>query len=263
MPRRLRKHSRSNRVYAEAEASHPSHPHPHRKISQSQSQSQSKPVKESHETLKRELLRIHHRNRKASPRRQRRRRRSRRIANVVPSNSMKDEDAALSLYRDYSSLSKNFKALSKYHVNARRKQCPTCVKCRKKRPKKVMFPCEHLCLCSACSVPMPKQCPLCKCPVQVVLQNADNVIDNYWLWVDEVESPLTATFIGCFRVKSYDAINAAIATAEQRKQTENIELDVDDEKLFQKRRTSWMRHFLCPFTSCSYVRVRARPRASS
>ena len=253
------------RVYAEAEASYPSHSHPHRKISQSQ----SKPVKESHETLKRELLKIHHRNRKARPRRQRRRQRSSRIANVVPSNSMKDEDAdadaaAVDYSKNYSKLSSDFKALSKYHVNARRKQYPTCVKCRKKRSKKVIFPCEHLCLCSACSVPIPKQCPLCKCPVQVVLQNKDNVIDNYWVWVDEVESPLTATFIGCFRIKSYNAINAATATAEQRKQTENIELDDDDEKVFfQKRRTSWMRHFLCPFTSCSYVRVRARPRASS
>lgn len=260
MPRRLRKHSRSIRVYAEAEASHPSHPHRNQI-----SQSQSKPVKESHETLKRELLRIHHRNRKARPRRQRRRRRSSRIANVVPSNSIKDEDAALSLSlysKNYSKLSYDFKASSKYHVNARRKQCPACVKCRKKQSKKVIFPCEHLCLCSACSVPIPKQCPLCKCPVQVVLQNIDNVIDNYWLWVDEVESPLTATFIGCFRVKSYDTINAAIATAEQRKQTENIELDDDDENLFQKRRTSWMRRFLCLITSCSYERVRARPRAS-
>ena len=257
MPRRLRKHSRS-RVYAEAEASHPSHPQ--RKISQSQ----SKPVKESHETLKRELLRIHHRNRKARPRWQRRRRRSSRIANVVPSNGngMKDKDAALSLSKNYSKLSCDFKALSKYHVNAKRKQCPTCVKCRKKQSNKVIFPCEHLCLCSACSVQIPKQCPLCKCPVQVVLQNKDNVIDNYWLWVDEVESPLTATFIGCFRVKSYDAINAAIATTEQRKQTENTELNDDDENLCQKRRTSWMRRFLCQITSCSYVRVRARPRAS-
>ena len=254
MPR-LRKHSRSIRVYAENDAA----------TARISSQSRSTSGKESPETLKLELLRIHHRNRKEKPRRQKRRRRSSRIANgtndslVVPRYTMKD--ASYSYSKNYLKLSKDFVAASKYHVNSRRKTCPTCVKCMTKRSKKVIFPCEHVCLCSACSVP--KQCPICKCPVHVVLENADNVIDNYWLWVDEVvESSLTTSFIGCFQLKSYEAINAAIAAQhqlqhQQRKQTENLEHD--DESFFQKRRksSSWMRRFLCPITSCSYY-ARAR-----
>ncbi len=261
---RLRKGSRSFRIYAEIDTA-TSHSHSHR-------------GKESLETLKHELLKIHHRHsndsRKAIPRRQKRRRRSTqrpsRVVDDTSESSLLNNLKGSSYSKDYSKLSKDFVVSSRYHINIKkstRKGYPTCVKCKMKRSNKVVFPCEHLlCLCSTClDSDIPKQCPICKCPVHVVLEHSDNVIDRYWLWVDEGKSPLTSTFTECFQLKSYDAINAAIVT-QQRRQTEHGQETGDvedkhcDENVFQKqkRRSSWMNKILCPIASVSNACARSR-----
>jgi hypothetical protein len=116
---------------------------------------------------------------------------------------------------------------------------PTCVSCLTKRSKNVIFPCEHLCLCNACLDTAPKQCPLCKCSVHVVLHYTGNVIDEYWKWVDEVKSPLTTSFMENFRLNSNGAINAAVVKKER------IDLEHHEENVPWKRRSRWMRLLLC------------------
>ena len=260
---------RSRRIYAEIETAASCS---HRVISQSRKQpSEETPEFES---LKSELLKIHHRryttkttNRKPEPRRQDRRRRSKRVGNgtneSLPPSNMK----GASYSRNYLKLSTDFVASSKYHVNSRRRKYPACVKCMTKRSKLVMFPCEHLCLCNGCldRDGIPKQCPLCNSSVHVVLEHTDNVISRYWLWVNEEKSSITESFSRGFRLKSSAAINAAAAIAaqqQQAKQTKNDEPHV--ENVFQERqsRSSWLRHLLCPRDSFPYVWARsARARA--
>ena len=178
MPYRLSKGSRSSRIYTEIDTT-TSHSHSHRGKSQTR--------KETHETLKHELLKIHHRHsndRKARPRRQKRRRRPRsRVGDGTNKSLLLNDLKDASYSKDYSKLSKDFVVASRYHINinkSTRKGYPTCVQCKMKRSKKVVFPCEHLCLCSTClDSYIPKQCPICKCPVHIVLEHSDDVIDRY------------------------------------------------------------------------------------
>ena len=258
---RFRKDSRSFRIYAEIDtATSHSHSHTHRGRGKLQLQSQLQSQTESPETLKHELLEIHHRysNDRKRPRRQRRRRRTSWVGDGTDErlllSNLKD---ASSYCKDYSKLSKDFVVASRYHLHVcSRKRYPTCVTCKTKRSEKVIFPCEHLCLCTAClgRDGIPTQCPICKSAVHVVFEHTDDAIDRYWLWVDEGKSPLTASFTECFRLKSYGAIDAAIAVTQQRqrRQTEHVEVEhkyCDGNVIFQKqkkkRRSSWISKFLC------------------
>ncbi len=261
----LRKGSRSFRIYAEIDTA-TSHSHSHRVKSQLR--------KESPATLKHELLKIHHRHsndrRKAGRQKRRPARRPSRVGDGSSESSLLSNLKGASYSKDYSKLSKEFVVASRYHINMNksRKGYPTCVKCKMKRSKKVVFPCEHLCVCSAClDNDIPKQCPICKCPVHVVLDYSDDIIDRYWLWLDEGKSPLTTSFTECFQLKSYDAIDAAIVIQQRSEAKHGQETDDDvkhkhcDENIFQrqKRRSSWMNKILCPIASvCARARsVRA------
>jgi rubrerythrin len=240
---------RSRRIYAETTVSADSHSYYYehlvselRQISQPR---QRRTRSESHETLKRELLKIHHRRNttKRNTKTRRQKRRSRRVENGIKENDSVTSIQDASYSKNYAKLSKDFVATSRYQVDSRRRRDPTCVSCLTKRSKNVIFPCEHLCLCNACLDPAPKQCPLCKCSVHVVLHYTGNVIDEYWKWVDEIKSPLTASFTEKFRLNSNGAINAAVVKKER------IDLEHHEGNVPWKRRSSWMRLLLCPRVS--------------
>lgn len=83
--------------------------------------------------------------------------------------------------KDYLRLSQEYKLMERYRSNthlSKSSQLHTtlaCLGCQRRGPDKVLFPCEHACICSSClKSSLPKCCPLCKEVIQE--------------WCDEVRS---------------------------------------------------------------------------
>ena len=235
--------SKSRRVYSETTVDSQSYEY---LVSELEQIRMSQTRQQTPQTLKHELLKIHHRRSTKSKPRRRQKRLSRliRVANDINENDTDFlRDASYS--KNYAKLAKDFVVSSRYCANSLgRRRDPTCVSCLTNRSENVIFPCEHLCLCDACldRAEAPKQCPICKCSVHVVLKYTGNVvIDEYIQWVDEVKSPLTKTFMQNFRLNSTGTINAAMVN-QQRMQTEYVE---------HHEESSWMKLLLCRRTSNS------------
>ena len=95
--------------------------------------------------------------------------------------------------KDYILLAREYKRMEKYRIRPREREtahqllCVTCSRCGD--IDKVFFPCLHRCMCSNCQYKLtqPKQCPLCHAPISIILNNTENVYEDYWSWVDEVK----------------------------------------------------------------------------
>mmetsp|Transcript_23722 Transcript_23722/g.37337 ORF Transcript_23722/g.37337 Transcript_23722/m.37337 type:complete len:324 (+) Transcript_23722:193-1164(+) len=158
------------------------------------------------ESLKRDLLDIHRRNSVHTSKKKKRHSKmvnplheeDDQLDDQLPNASM-DMDAKnvidlASYTKDYIHLSKEYKQMEKYRVCTSKRDTshqPACVSCsrRSRYLDKVFFPCEHMCVCDVClDRKMPKQCPLCKATIRVVLNHTGNENEEYWKWVEEVSS---------------------------------------------------------------------------
>lgn len=93
--------------------------------------------------------------------------------------------------KDYILLAREYKRMEKYRIHPREIETDhqlSCVTCsRRGGLDRVFFPCQHRCVCSNCQDKMkPKQCPLCHVPIMIILDNTENVYEEYWIWVDQV-----------------------------------------------------------------------------
>ena len=92
--------------------------------------------------------------------------------------------------KDYVRVSNEYKQMEpfRYSPHPTTDLHPTCISCKNRsvRLDKVLFPCEHRCLCSICIKSlMPKQCPLCNATIRAIF-DLDNAHESYWDWVEEV-----------------------------------------------------------------------------
>lgn len=123
--------------------------------------------------------------------------------------------------KDYPTLAKEYKRMEKYRIHPREvvKESDTehlsCVICsRQGGLDKVFFPCQHRCVCSSCllsTATPPKQCPLCHAGISIVLNNTSKVYEEYWNWVEEVQTSTSTAFVKSFFIQSKDAIRLAMA----------------------------------------------------
>lgn len=123
--------------------------------------------------------------------------------------------------KDYTTLAKEYKRMEKYRIHPRGavkesdNEHLSCVICsRQGGLDKVFFPCQHRCVCASCILntakPL-KQCPLCHAGISIVLSNTSNVYDEYWTWVEEVQTSTSTAFVKSFFIQSKDAIRLAMA----------------------------------------------------
>ena len=97
--------------------------------------------------------------------------------------------------KDYLRLSKEYKLMERYRSNPhsfKSKQLHTssvCLRCQRNIPDKVLFPCEHACMCSSClKSSLPKHCPLWNEIIRQVFDRDGKERERYWEWCDEVSS---------------------------------------------------------------------------
>jgi hypothetical protein len=148
----------------------------------------------STESLKRELIDAYHKQISTDPghSNQRKNRANNapvndsHVVNLLQSMEMEKTEKYT---KDYVGLSKAYKLMETYRLN-HRGTCPACLFCNKaRRLDKVLFPCEHVCVCSSClERTEPKRCPLCKDVIRRVLDCNGHEHDDYWRWVEEVSS---------------------------------------------------------------------------
>ncbi|KAL3800048.1 hypothetical protein ACHAW5_003696 [Stephanodiscus triporus] len=167
--------------------------------------------------LKRDLLRIYQMKKKKKKRYS-----SKKIApwdELKPITSLTSIHAKYhdleSYSKDYILLAREYQWMEKYRIHPREIEtahqlsCVTCL--RRGGLDKVFFPCQHRCVCSNCQDKMkPKQCPLCHDPIMIILDNTENVYEEYWTWVDEVQPSISTAFLKSFFVQSKDAIRSAM-----------------------------------------------------
>lgn len=123
--------------------------------------------------------------------------------------------------KDYPTLAKEYKRVKKYQIHPRGvvkesdAEHLSCVICsRQGGLDKVFFPCQHQCVCASCilnTATLLKQCPLCHVTISIVLNNTSNVYEEYWNWVEEVQTSTSTAFIKSFFIQSKDAIQLAMA----------------------------------------------------
>ena len=130
---------------------------------------------------------------------------------------------------DYASIAKQYKAMEQYRSDSPMHQIP-CVICKtissKKNRKikgkeaskakskrnilsKVLFPCEHLCICDTCYTHQFqwRECPLCHQEIKVVFPfRGGRERDDYFDWVNETKPPLPSGFAQAFAVGSKQII---------------------------------------------------------
>lgn len=92
--------------------------------------------------------------------------------------------------KDYIRLSREYKRMQPFRppMKSSAGHRPICIICqsRSQRLDKVLFPCEHCCICNVClKSALPKQCPLCNETIRAAFE-LDNAHENYWNWVEEV-----------------------------------------------------------------------------
>jgi hypothetical protein len=106
--------------------------------------------------------------------------------------NMETESKTDSYNKDYIRLSQEYKQMEKYR-SSNKDSRPVCVCClnKSRRIDKILFPCEHICICNSClQSSLPKHCPLCKESIRRVFDLDGNEHENYWQWIEEVSHNL-------------------------------------------------------------------------
>jgi len=124
---------------------------------------------------------------------------------ATSTNTEHADEAFDSYTKDYIGLSNEYRRMEKYRIHPVKrdtKRQPACIICGRRSVtfNKVFFPCEHRCVCSTClDKKLPKQCPLCKDAVRIVLPWKINGREHeaYWKWVEEVGTSLAPSIFLC------------------------------------------------------------------
>ena len=96
--------------------------------------------------------------------------------------------------KDYIRLSHEYKLSERYRIKPNSSRSldsprPICLSCQNttQRIDKVLFPCEHACICTSClKSSVPQKCPLCKENIRRVFDLDGKESENYWKWIEEV-----------------------------------------------------------------------------
>jgi hypothetical protein len=95
--------------------------------------------------------------------------------------------------KDYLALSKEYHLMERFRANPYSSnadlECnPICVVCKRGSKRlKVLFPCEHVCVCGSClESSLSKRCPVCNEMIRIAFDHDGNAHENYMRWAEEV-----------------------------------------------------------------------------
>ena len=122
--------------------------------------------------------------------------------------------------KDYIRLSKQYKLMERYRIKPNFPRSldsprPICISCQQRSQKidKVLFPCEHVCICTSClKSSLPRRCPLCKESIRQIFDIDGRETENYWKWIEEVGAIIFFIFYG-----TSDSLHLLITSLEQPK----------------------------------------------
>ncbi|KAK1932410.1 hypothetical protein P3T76_011994 [Phytophthora citrophthora] len=113
---------------------------------------------------------------------------------------------------NYKALASSFRQLMPYARRPDGTYPPsiTCIMCSKGKPTSVFFPCQHMCVCSACiesndmspdcSMHLERcVCPVCSTDIGIILPHSGTEEDDYWRWVLSTKQSLPAQFLRDFK----------------------------------------------------------------